>query len=75
MVVALGRHGAALGDGDVLGDLGQAVALASVRPSSPSPSARISARWTIEVGVAADRRGEVGVAAQVEAEVADVLVA
>ncbi len=31
----------------------------------PSFSARIRARWTIEIGVAADRRGEMGVAAQV----------
>ena len=43
------------------------------RPPAPRLSAEISDAVDEEVGVAADRRGEMGVAAEVEAEMADVL--
>ena len=47
--LALGRHGAALGRGDLRGDFGQRCHVGVVAADRPSPSlsARISARCTI----------------------------
>src|SRR5690606_26419991 len=68
--VALGRHRAALGLGDVFGDaaqlgdlaVGQAVRAQLQPPDQPPVDD--------QVGIAPDRRGEVGVAVQVKTEVA-----
>ncbi len=61
--VAFGGHGPALGGGD---QFGRVLHLRDVVGRSgrrrPGPSARISAAVDDQVGVAADRRGEVGVA-------------
>jgi hypothetical protein len=58
--VALGRHGAALGGGDQRRDFLETRFL--VRVSPPSPSQRLDQRAVDDqVGIAADRRGEMGV--------------
>src|SRR4029078_10925543 len=72
---ALRCHGAALGVGDRLRDLiellhlcvSQAVIAETKRPHQRA--------MDDEIGVAADRRGEVRVAAQIEAEMAEIVVA
>ena len=72
--LALGQHGAALGGGNLRGDfgqrldvggLGQAVVAELERADQPA--------MHDQVGIAADRRGEMRVAAQVQAEMAVVL--
>ena len=73
--LALGRHRAAFGGRNVLGDLRE-FAAAHVLQAVVAEVQRADQRaMHDEVGVAADRRGEMRVAAQIEAEMAVVLVA
>ena len=71
--LALGQHGAPLGGRDVLGDAGQLAASASRQPILAEAERRDQGAVDDQVGIAADRRGEVGVAVEVEAEMAVVL--
>ncbi len=72
--LALGHHGAALGGGDLRGDLGQLLAVGRSRAAAVAELERADQpAMHDQVGVAADRRGEMRVAAQVEAEVAVIL--
>ena len=73
--LAFRRHRAPLGGRDMLGDLRQ-LARAHVVEAALAEIERADQRpMDDEIGVAANRRGEMGVAAQVEAEMAVVLVA
>ena len=72
--LALGRHGAALGIRDLLARRRAAAPISLVLEAAVAEAQRAHQRAMHEqVGVAADRRGEVRVAAQVQAEVADVV--
>ena len=75
--VALGHHRAALGHGDVLAGLGEAFLLGgrqAVVLGIRAPAVGADQRAVDdEVGVAADRRGEVAIGGKGEAEVAEVL--
>ena len=71
--VALGHHRAALGHRDVLAGLGEADLLVVGQPVLPPAVGTDQRAVHDEVGVAPDRRGEMAVARQVQAEVAEVL--
>ena len=71
---ALGLHGAAFGRGDLRGDLGERFRRLAVGQGAVAERERPDQRAVHhEVGIAADRRGEMRVAPQVEPEVAVVL--
>jgi hypothetical protein len=72
--LALRRHGAPLGRRDAGCDLGEVRRRGARRQAvAPELQRRDEGAVDEEVGVAPDRRGEVGVFRQVQAEVADVL--
>ena len=71
--VALGRHRPPLGGGDLRGDFGELVLGAVGQPAFAELQRADQRAMDDQVGIAADRRGEVGVAAEVQAEMADVL--
>ena len=73
--LAFGRHSAALGGRNVLGDLRELAAAHVVEPAVAKPERADQRAMNDQVGVAADRRGEMRVSAQIEAEMAVVLVA
>ena len=73
--LALGGHRAALGGRNVLGDLRQFPPRASRKAAVAELQRADQRAMDDEIGVAADRRGEMRIAAQVEAEMAVVLVA
>ena len=68
--LAFGRHRAALGAGDAFGDAGQFAQSRFFQPARPKAERADQGAMHDEVGVAADRRSEMRVAAQVEAEMA-----
>ncbi len=71
---ALGLHGAAFGGGNIGGDFGKRAHIHVVGwPSAPSFSGADQSAVHDEIGIAADRRGEMRVAAQIEAEMAVIL--
>ena len=71
---ALGRHGAALGRGNLRRDFAERPAVASGRQAVVAELQRADqGAVDDEIGITADGRGEMGVAAQVEAEMAVVL--
>ena len=67
--LALGRHRAPLGPRNAFGDVGQRMRRRVRQAARAEIQGANQRAMDDEVGVAADRRGEVGVAAQVEAEV------
>ena len=70
---ALGFHGPAFGGGDVGGDLGKPARIGAVRQAVGPELERADQRaMHDEIGIAADRRGEVSVTAQVEAEMPEI---
>ena len=71
--VPLRRRGAPLGAGDVLADVREALRLGLGQPVRAETEAADQRPMHQQVGVAADRAGEMGVARQGEAEMADVL--
>ena len=72
--LALGQHGAALGGGNLRGDLAEHLAVGVVRQAVGAElEGADQAAVHDQIGVAADGRGEVRVAAQVQAEMAVVL--
>ncbi len=72
--LALGQHGAPLGGGNLGADLGQHRHVERVGQAVRAELERADqAAMHDQIGVAADRRGEMRVAAQVEAEMAVVL--
>ncbi|MGT2485776.1 hypothetical protein ACU4GA_06680 [Methylobacterium oryzae CBMB20] len=72
--LALGRHGAALGRRDLLADLRQlAERNVGGEPVRAEPAGGDERPVHDQVGVAPDRRGEMRVAAQVEAEMPEIL--
>ncbi|MNE10564.1 hypothetical protein D3C80_1032810 [compost metagenome] len=71
--VALGGHGAALGARHLLGDGRQFGDLAVRQAVRTQVQAADQAAVNDQVGIAPDRRGEVGVAVQVQTEVTDVV--
>ena len=72
--LALGLHGAALGGGNAGGDFRQRTDVGALRQPVGAELLRADqGAMHDQVGVAADRRGEMRVAAQVEAEMAVIL--
>ena len=71
--VALGRHGAAFGGGDQGGDLLEPLLLAAREAVLAEAQRGDQRAMHDQVGIAADRRGEMRVAPQVEAEMADIV--
>ena len=72
--LALGHHGAALGGGNLRRDLGQLLAVGALGQRAVAELERADQpAMHDQIGVAADRRGEMRVAAQIEAEVAVIL--
>ena len=69
---ALGGHGAALGHGHLFGDGGQFGDLAVGQSVLAQSKGADQAAVDDQVGIAPDRRGEVGVAVEVQAEMAHV---
>ena len=72
--LALGQHGAALGGGNLRADLRQGFLIGAVRQTVVAEfQCAYQSTMHDQVSVAADRRGEMRVAAQVQSEVAVVL--
>src|SRR5262249_30049014 len=72
--LAFGLHGAALGGRDLCADLAERGGILLLRQCAVTePQGANEAAMNDEVGITADRRGEMGVAAQVEAEMPVVL--
>ncbi len=72
--LALGHHGAPLGGGNFRGNLGKPLVIGGLGQGAVAELERADQpAMHDQIGVAADRRGEMRVAAQVEAEVAVVL--
>jgi len=72
--LALGQHGAALGGGNLRADLRQDFRISAIRQTVMAKlECAYQAAMHDQVSVAADRRGEMRVAAQVQSEVAVVL--
>src|SRR5438876_150548 len=70
---ALGRHGAALGGGDECRDFLQPIGLLLRQAAGAKPKRGDQAAMHDQICIATDWRGEMRVAPQVEAEMADVL--
>ena len=71
---ALGQHGAALGRGNLRGDFGQRLGVGGLGQAAVAQLERADqSAMHDQVGIAADRRGEMRVAAQVQAEMAVIL--
>ena len=70
---ALGRHGAPLAHGEVLAELGEAALVGVGQPAFAQAVGRDQGAMHDQVGIAADRRGEVGVARQRQAEMAEIV--
>ena len=72
--LALGRHRAPLGRRNALGDVGEFARAQVLEPAGAEVQRADQRAMDDEIGVAADRRGEMRVAAQIEAEMAVILV-
>ena len=71
--VALRRHGAPLGDRDLAGDALEPLLVRGAQAARAEAESCDQRAMHEQVGIAADRRGEVDVAAKVQPEMADVL--
>ena len=71
--LALGGHGAALGGGNARGDFGQLFAAHLGQAAGAEVQRAHQRAMHDQIGVAADRRGEMRVAAQMQAEMAVIL--
>ena len=72
--LALGLHRAPLGDGNLRGDFAQGLRRLALRQSTfAKPQAADQGAMHDQIGVAADRRGKMRIAPQVEAEMAVIL--
>src|SRR5579872_4116326 len=72
--LALGFHGAAFGRRNVGGDFGKAAGIGAVRQAISAKLERTDqGAMDDQIGIAADRRGEMRVAPQIEPEMAEIL--
>jgi hypothetical protein len=71
--VTLGLHGAALGQGDFAGDAFQFWLVADRHSAGTQLQGGDQGAVDNQVGVTADRRGEMGITAQIEAKMADIV--